>query len=272
MMLLVALTTISMAQDTEFAGTEAPPEEDAISVDEAETNLSAELGGIWTSGNAQAYSLNAGLLFGNRWERNKIGIVAGAAAGAAVADVNANGLLEDDEIEAGYIENARRFFGEVRYDRYVSGKDSFYGLVGGFHDRFAGYDLRSHEQVGYSRLLVDEESTNVRGEVGIDWAQEFYTLDSGADPRFQNIFAARLLLGATHAFNENVSVADTFEIYENVVDLADVRILNTASLSASLSSDFTVKLSHSLIWDNVPVTGFRKFDQTTGVTLVATLL
>ena len=127
--------------------------------------------------------------------------------------------------------------------------------------------MRSHQQIGYSHLLVSTKRTEVRAEGGVDYAQEWRTTDE-----FANILAARVLLGAQHAFNDNVVIADTFEVYENVIDLADLRILNTASLTAALDSKLSLKVSHSLIFDNVPVEGFQPLDQTLGVTLVATLL
>ena len=265
-MMLALLATAALAQDADFQGTAAAPDE-GITAKKTTTTLSAELGGMWTSGNAQTYTLNAGANLGSRWQKNKISAVAGANVGAAVSDLDGNGLLDETERDEGYTANARRVFGEVRYDRFLTEKDSLYGLVGAFHDIFAGFDLRSHEQVGYSRLLVNDDTTTLRAELGVDVAQEWRTTDE-----FAVIPAARLLLGATHKLNENVSVAETFELYENVIDPADLRILNAASLSTTLSSKFSLKLSHSLIFDNVPVEGFRKFDQTTAITLVASLL
>lgn len=267
MYIFFALATPALAEDPEFVGTEDPAEEP---VEEAETNLSAELGGVATSGNAMFYAINGSVTASHKWERNKLAGLAGINVGSAVPDTNADGLIDEAEREQGYLANARRLFAEARYDRFLSDKDSLYLLSGAFHDVFAGYDLRSHEQLGYSRLLVDTDDTEARAELGFDYAQEFYV--EGVDPRYQNIFAARLLLGFSHAFNESVGFSDTFEIYENVLDLQDVRILNTATFSSALSSALSLKLSHALIFDNVPVEGFGPLDQTTTVTVVATIL
>jgi hypothetical protein len=69
-----------------------------------------------------------------------------------------------------------------------------------------------------------------------------------------------------------VVISETIEVYESVLDFEDVRLLNTASLTSSLSGKLSLKLSHTLIFDNVPVEGFEPLDQTTMITLVATLL
>jgi putative salt-induced outer membrane protein YdiY len=51
----------------------------------------------------------------------------------------------------------------------------------------------------------------------------------------------------------------------------DVRLLNTAAINTKLSDVFTLKLSNQLTFDNVPVEGFQKLDQTTMVTFVASI-
>ncbi len=261
------LSPQAAAVDTEFAGTEAPPEE---VVEAPESTVIAELGGTFASGNAVYYAVNGGVTASHKWDKNKLSAAAGINIGAAVADTDADGLLNDAERAEGFSQNVERYFGEGRYDRFLSDKDSLYLLAGAFKDPFAGYDLRAHEQIGYSRTLVANDSTNLVTELGFDVAQENYV--EGVDPNTQVIYAARLLLGLTHKFNDNVAFTDTFEVYENVIDLEDLRILNTASLSSTIATNLSLKLSHSLIFDNVPVEGFENLDQTTMVTLVATLL
>ncbi len=267
--LLTCVTGLAHAQEgPEFAGAElADGETTPLAVEEATRSLEAELGGLFTSGNAVLYAVNAGVTFDTRWDRNKLAALASANLGAAVADTDGDGLLQQDERDVGFQENSRRVNAEVRYDRFLSKRDSLYVLAGGFHDIFAGYDLRSHEQVGYSRLFVTNEDSELRGEIGLDYAQEFRTTGD-----FVDILAARVLLGVKHKFNDNVSVSDTFEVYENLIQPEDVRILNTASFTSKLSDIFKLKLGHSLIFDNLPVEGFRKFDQTTTITLVASLI
>ena len=265
MLALISLVATAVAQDPEFETATVVAEEEATA-EESETTASAELGGLWTSGNAQLYAVNAGIEAQHRWDRNQLSGVLGANLGAAVPDANGDGRVDENERLAGYVENARRAFTDVRYDRFLSDRDSVYALAGAFHDVFAGYDLRSHEQVGYSRLLVKNDSSTLRLEGGLDWAQEWRTTDE-----YANIVAARVLVGLKHAFNDNVRFSETLELYENILTPEDLRILNTATLSSTLNSTFSLKLSHALIFDNLPVEGFRKLDQTTAVTLVVTL-
>ena len=254
------------AAESEFAGTTEP----AAEVEKPEASASVELGGLFTSGNAQYYTVNGALRGSYKWKRNQVSALGGVNIGAGIADADGDGTLGDAERSVGYSRNVQRYYAEGRYDRFFSDRDSMYVLAGAFADPFAGYDLRSHEQIGYSRKIVTAEKTTLVGEIGFDIAQENYI--DGVDPNYMNIYAARGMLGLTHAFNDNVSFTNTFEAYENVIDLADLRILNTATLSAQLTNRFALKLSNTLIFDNVPVEGFRKLDQTTMATIVATLL
>ena len=106
--------------------------------------------------------------------------------------------------------------------------------------------------------------------LGADLAQEDYI--DGVDPNYETIFAARILLGIDHKFNDNVAFTETFEVYENLFDFEDVRILNNAGFTSNVSKVLAFKLSHVLAWDNQPVTGFAELDQTVLATLVATIL
>lgn len=262
---LALLAAAAQAEDSVFAGTTPDDPEK-----EPKTHLSAEFGGTYTSGNTAFYAVNGLVKADHYWSRNMVSGNGGILLGGAKTDLDADGLLNEDERAGPLVENARRAWLEAKYDRFVSDHDSFYVLAAALHDPFAGYDLRSHEQVGYARLFVKEELTEFKGEIGFDVAQEDYV--DGIDPNYEDVIAARVLLGFRHAFNENVGFSETFEVYENLIDFDDVRLLNTVSFTSQLNGQLALKLSNTLIYDNVPVEGYAPLDQTSMVTLVATIL
>lgn len=266
MLLLTMGVAFAQEEEVEFAGTDDPKQE----FEEPEAALSVEVGGTYTTGNAVYYTINGAASGSYKWDRNKLGVKGIANLGEAIADGDGDGFLSEAERDAGLVQNAKRYEGEGRYDRFLADRDSLYVLAGALHDPFGGYDLRTHEQVGYSRLLVDTEDTKLTGEIGADYAQEDYV--EGVDPNYQDIISARLMLGLSHKFNENVSFSDTVEVFENAIDPEDVRVLNDASLTTTLSDVLSFKLSHKLTFDNVPVEGFQPLDQSTMVTLVASIL
>jgi len=257
----------ALAEDSQFEGTQKEkPEQFA----QRETQVIAELGGSVATGNVVYYTVNGAVVASHRWKKNKLSGAMGIHVGKAVADSDGDGHLDRSERNVGLVENSRRYDAESRYDRFVGEKDSLYVLVGGFVDPFAGYDLRTHEQLGYSRQLVKNDSTGWVVEAGADYAQENYV--EGVDPNTAQVIAIRLMTAITHQFSENVAVGDTLEVYENVVTPADVRVLNTGFATSRISDKLSLKLSHTLTYDNVPVEGFQPLDQVTMLTLVATLL
>ena len=120
---------------------------------------------------------------------------------------------------------------------------------------------------------VDEIAPDLVAELGFDWAQENYVVtDPPQDPTYKDVFAARVMLGFKHVFNEAVSFEDTLEVYPNVVVIEDVRVINSASLAAKLSDKLGFKTSYNLRFDNQPVVGFRKADHALTASLVISIL
>lgn len=264
--MLLLLAARALAADPSFAGADTAGQ----AFVKPESHLAAELGGAFTSGNTMTYTLNASVDGDHRWKRNKLSLDAGANLGRAVLDADANGHIDPGERDAGWAETARKVWVDGRYDRYVGKKSSLYLLAGTLVDPFAGYDNRSHAQIGYSRVLLDQKSTGIVAELGLDGAREDFV--DGVEPPEALLVAARVMVGLDHKFNENVSFTNKLEVYENLLTFTDVRILNQAGLTAKLTDRFSLKLAHNLTFDNEPVEGFQTFDQTTTVTFVASIL
>jgi putative salt-induced outer membrane protein YdiY len=262
---VLILSALAFAEEPVFVGTE-----EGVEVPKAETKLVAELGGAASAGNVDFFVLSGSLDGERAWGNHRVKLDAGGIAGRARLDADGDGVLSDDERTEPRVENARRIFSDLRYDRFLGEKNSLYILGGAFADRYAGYDWRTHEQFGYSRRLLHNETTDVVGEIGLDFAQENFV--DGIDPNSANVLAGRARVGVSHTFNDSVKLSDELEVYENLLDRQDLRVLNTAAVTMRLSDAMSLKFSHTLIFDNVPVEGFRKADQTATISLVATLL
>lgn len=265
-MLLSLLSYAALADEPKFEKPVVPPAE---VVTAPEFKLSAELGGSYTSGNSNFYTLLSTLNGSYQAEKSKVGLIGGAVVGAGRVDTDGNGVISDAEKDAPYKKNAERFFGDLRYDYFFGKKNSVYALVGGYRDPFAGFDLRTHEQIGYGRVLIDTDDTDWNVELGVDLAQENYV--DGVEAAGQNVLAARAMTSISHKLGESLSLQESVEVYENVLDTRDLRLLNQAALSVKLHEALNLKLSHNLIFDNQPVDGYRRADQTLNLTIVATL-
>lgn len=260
-MLLICMTGAALAQDFEETDKEFTGAAEPVAA------LSAEVGGALTTGNADFWTVKGTVNGSYLWTKNKITLGALGLTGRGIADGDGDGKLNEDERLLGRTPNAGHIDGELRYDRYLGAQTSLYALGGGLRDTYVGYDLRTHEQVGVSRNLLKRDNTFLMVELGFDVAQEFW-----ADGNYANVFAARGLIGFKHTFNETVMFSETIEVYENVLTPVDVRVINKAALTVQMSENLGLKVSNDLYFDNQPVEGFRPLDQTTLVSVVATIL
>ncbi len=275
-MLTLFLALSAIADDAAPAYDGVADAEEAV--EKPETDLTAELGATFTSGNAFTFAFNGSVDGMHKWGQNRFKFGLGINVNLAKIDADGNGTLNDAERAADIAFTSERFTGGLRYDRFFGTSDSLYVSAGVERDRFAGLFWRFNEQLGYARQLVRTDTTHLELEVGVAYAQENFlpgTDDTGAtinaDVLDNQFIAARLYLGFGHAFNDFVEMGDEIEMFENFFSLADFRLYNTAYISVKLSDRFSLKLSHLLAFDNQPVEGFRTLDQTTQFTVVASI-
>lgn len=293
-LLLIAITS-AYAGDVAITGTQAPGKK----FETPETHLSSEFGGAWTTGNTANWALNTGLSGTYRVHRSEFGLKLGANVGQSVVDSDANAFLDTSERQLGYVPTAQKYFGTLRYDYYVGEKDTIYLQADELIDRFAGYASRTQGEFGYRRILADTDKLDLSAELGTGVVKEVYVDDANeATAASALFFGARAKVDLAYAFNENVSVTESIELYDPFYDFTAseaavkrFRLGNTASLVAKLSDTFSLKVSHQLTYNNVPntitlpvvnttpdtaddtkVVSFQNLDQTTLVTFVASIL
>ncbi|MED5372015.1 MAG: DUF481 domain-containing protein [Myxococcota bacterium] len=268
MLPMMLMMTAAFAQEVAFEETNKAIEE----AEAPEADLSAELGGAMTTGNTDFWTVKGTVTGSYRWQMNKLGMSAMGLTGRNRPDVDGDGILNNGERDLDRVKNAQKFDGGLRYDRFLGESSSLYAMSSAMHDYFAGVQLRTNEQVGYSRNLLKAENTSLLVELGAGVQQEWQILEDPAAEDFSNVFQARALIAFSHTFNDAVKFTESVEAYENVLDPADFRAVNRAALTMQLSENLALKLSNDLYWDNTPVDGFQKLDQTTMLSVVATIL
>lgn len=259
--LFLLLSLAAFAEESTFAGAQDP-----IEVKKSETHLTANLGGNLAVGNSESFSLGAGLTFTNKWKSNQIGVLGAAALGYGAVDANADGFLSSAERCLGVKSNpcqptTEMFALEGRYDRFFSERSSLYLLVGGLHDKFAGFQLRSHVQVGYAFHILNTERDNLKTEIGVDFANEAYV--DGVVPASTKLLAAQVAAVYSHSFSENVGFTNSLTTYEPMLTqpegspfapyFTDLRITKVASINAKLSNKFSITFADTLAWRLEPV-------------------
>lgn len=268
MLPMMLMISAALAQDVAFEETDKAIEE----AEAPEASLSAETGGALTTGNTDFWTVKGSLMGAYKWEMNKLGASATGLTGRNRADTDGDGILNDAERGEARVKNAQKFDGGLRYDRFLGDSASVYAMSSAMHDYFAGVQLRTNEQVGYSRNLLSLDNTSLLVEAGVGLQQERQLVDGVVSDELANIFQARALIAFSHTFNDAVSFTESVEVYENLMDFQDFRAVNRAALTMQLSENLALKLSNDLYYDNTPVDGFRELDQTTMLSVVATIL
>lgn len=262
----------ALAQDDPaYDGTEEAVEE----AEKPETDLSAELGASFTSGNAFSLSVNGGVNGEHRWQQNRFSFGGAVNLNLVKPDTDGDGTVADEDAALDLAQE--RIAGFVRYDRFFGEYNALYVSGNSERDRLAGLLWRFNEQVGYRRVIVKTDKTDLDFEIGLAYTQEnLAETDDGTHGEVLDYqyLAARAFFGFTHQFNDAVAIGDDIEFFQNLTNIGEVgsdsRLYNTFFITAALSDRFSIKFSHRLAFDNVPAgEEYAKLDQTTMLTLVA---
>jgi putative salt-induced outer membrane protein YdiY len=279
--LLALALSVASAAEPAYDGTA----DAAIEAEKPVTALKAELGASFTSGNAFSFSAAGGFAGSHTWGSNQFTFGGGVNLNFNRVDTDADGTVADEDPKQPLVASQERFFGLARYDRFIGKENALYISGNAERDRLAGLLWRFNEQFGYRRLLVATDATKLDLEIGLAYSQENFVASddgTGTDTIINDgvldahYLAARLFLGFEHKFNDAVVLGDSIEFFQNLSNLSadnvDSRLINSFFVTANVSDRFAIKISHRLAFDNVPAgTEYAKLDQTTMLTLVATI-
>ena len=265
-------TPEGVEEDASTEGTEPPPTEETAEAEKEagpEVRLVAELGVNILFGNTRSVQAN-GLLTGSvAGDGNKLGWNFGGAYGRGLPAATEE-VPEPDE----WVENARRVFGGLRYDRaLIPEVNSLYFAGSGLHDTFAGLRLQAQANVGYSHEIIKSEKHHLVGEAGFNYSYDLYLPD--ADPKDQHFAGARVFVGyrlKLDSFGFSQSIEALLGGRNNMDAPFDGRISSLTGVTANINSKIGVKFGFSVIYDIAPPVDFSPVDTQTTLTLVATIL
>ena len=207
----------------------------------------SEAGIVITSGNSKSQSFNLKQASSGEWEQNTVKLTAGYL-----------------KTTSGNVASALQWNLGLRYER------AFSDVVSGFvaqsveSDLFAGKLQRYNTDVGAKYAISKSEEFTWFAELGYRYAQE--NLTTGANTT-QNY--ARAYTEATRHFNKTVALKYWIEFLPNFTVSQDWQLNTELSLSAALSTVFSVKSAYLLKVDQLPPTGKEKADSTFTTALVA---
>jgi hypothetical protein len=227
-----------------------------------EWTAAADAGILLTTGNAETVTITAGAKATRKSGNNKLeAAVSGALArsGLRVAtDVNNNGTISEDELTNQTLKTAETITGKLRYDRFLTDKNSLYLAALALRDVPAGKEFAGGAQLGYSRTLKKTETREALGEFGVDYTYE--DLVAPGDPL--QIFSLRAFIGYKATLGTATTLDTSLEALSNLNTLdtptgeakifEDLRLNGQAAIATKIGDDLSFSVSIGAKYDNVP--------------------
>ena len=162
-------------------------------------------------------------------------------------------------------ESARYIFAGLRYERNLNESFSLFVGQGLESDKFAGYHLRHSSDIGLKYNIIKTETFYWLAEVGYRYTNE--KLNNGTHDYKNSI---RTYTEVEKKWNPSVSTKYYIEYLPNIKEGKDYQINTEASVSAVLTSVFSIKSAYLLRYDNIPAaTAVTKTDTLLTTALVA---
>jgi putative salt-induced outer membrane protein len=202
---------------------------------QAQLNNESELGIAAANGNTQTQTFTAKQINDYKWESNVIGFK------SRYLNAHANG-----------VETARYFMGGLRYEKQFS---NHFGLFAGEaleKDKFAGIDKRLISDFGGKYRFIESEKTKLFSELGYRYMHEERLNDTFAFSHYGRVYTEW-----QHQWNASFSTKYWLEYLPNITENKDWQLNTELSLSAVLSSIFSLKSGVLLRNDNSPAPGIK---------------
>ena len=162
---------------------------------------------------------------------------------------------------SGYVTNARRVGGGLKYDYYLSEKSYALVTTRVLGDTVANLDLRFTAGAGVGYTLIDDGSQLFMFEVGLSYLDESYRVFSPSEPSSISYIAARTAYRYEAPLSDVTKLVHRAEIFPSLEDKADIYCQVTTEIQTSLSKSMVANLTHVLDYDNTPAPDSKRADQ-----------
>ncbi len=217
----------------------------------------AGLNALLNTGNSVNQTFGGSMLLGQKWDQNKVEFSGQGAYGRAKDSGSGQTNV-----------NTKNWKTQLRYDRFITEPMSIFSLGHVGQDQIAGFDARFGGALGLSHPFYKTDLTQLKYEVGYDFTRELRKAPGIDD----NIHSARTYLGLKQKISDWADFNQDVEALFNVEESEDYRINTLTSLVTKLTQSLAFQFGFGTRFDNLPVTGFKKFDTSTQAGLVVNFL
>lgn len=213
-------------------------------------NNSTKLGGVLTTGNSKNFTIEAGNTF-----KVQKGVVSNVLDGGI--------LFSRSNTTGAYTTTAKYFFVKDTLEYLFYKKWFLYTGAGWLSDELNGIEHNINGFIGVGNYILETDDHILKIGGGYNFSRELRL--SAAN---QNIHSFAFGMKYIWNIHEHASVINQFDLLENLENKDDVRLKNVLSLKVKLFQNLAVSLSTEVRFDNVPVTGFQKWDTIQSVSMI----
>lgn len=199
----------------------------------AQLTNESEVGIAAANGNTKTQTYNIKQLNDYKWEQKTIGFR------SRYLNAKANG-----------VETARYFMAGLRFEQKTTDYISLFIGETFEKDKFANIDQRFMTDIGGKYIAVDTEKTKFISELGYRYMHEDRLDNTSAYSNY-----GRLYTEWEHKWNQNFSTRYWAEYLPNISEPNDWQFNEEFSMSAVLSSVFSLKTGILLRYDHLPAPG-----------------
>ena len=159
---------------------------------------------------------------------------------------------------------AEALAGGIKGSRDLTPKVDVFVQAGYQRNTFSGINRRVGGDAGAGLKLIQRPKLEFRTEAALGYASE-----SRTNATTLSYATARGGLKLVWKFSKTADFIEEASFTEDLSHTRNWIFRNMASVSASLTSILSLKLSYGLVYANEPVPGFRKTDTVTSAAVVA---
>jgi putative salt-induced outer membrane protein YdiY len=158
--------------------------------------------------------------------------------------------------------NAHYIYGIYRMDYYLKPYLSLFWGGGVYTNRIKGIDVAGEGFGGVQFLFLNTEETVLSFSLGYDYLYEDRLREANKE-----IHSALQELNFEQKITDTVKFTQDVKVLENVQNGRDVKVNSKTAFNVKLNDHLSLILAFKVLFDNRPVSGFKKLDTYTDFSL-----
>jgi len=212
----------------------------------------ADFGLVITTGNTENTNFSLGNKFKHTWSNAELLFDATAIRNeSTTVDRTFDGTtVTETETKA---VTAEAFALGLKYRRDITPRLYWYTSASWYRNTFAGIDARYLAGGGVGYIFVKEPRHTLRGEAGVDYTHQ----DPAGEPppvelETTDFASVHFFLGYEFKISETAKLTEDLNLFDNLDTTSDWRVNSVTAVTASLTSQFAIKVSYTVLYSNEP--------------------